>query len=512
MSRIPRNKTAMVFKGNASHSAQDFIVKEIPEIVANQLRRATLPHEFKMLLQELPDEFDDNLYLTIPESMKIIYNVTPQDDSAMQAKKSENLYIYFHEILVGMELHKRAKLDFSFALNNATYIIAMCKDAFYFECPDVLHRMNAFESLEQCVGARKRCWDLLRGTVQNTPEKKWAAFMQPVLAATLMAPQALRYEIAATDGMNPGNVHIVHLLWVIGLSGLLDFSGSAVRGASNGIGKGLFLADGGGAYLTPAVVERGETSSFKMYLNKTNSTGADFAVNRFKILVNPTTYDNSLTAIQLETLTDFTPHAIRVACSDVYLEGVLFRKATQRNLNYNFFVTELQFSKDSSIENTLVDIVERETWDNSIKSRSSTAKSAADSRGALKYTFVNRPRIGLLSSNNVQQQAYERIRTLTDVIRVTQSAVWCQRGDMTGVMTTDRVSAASQLESSRWMFLDSYYVTSVVAMMQREGLLGKHVEVLPTVSGIWQLFYGELIRCSGYFNQRFQVIFWHAVV
>jgi hypothetical protein len=56
------------------------------------------------------------------------------------------------------------------------------------------------------------------------------------------------------------------------------------------------------------------------------------------------------------------------------------------------------------------------------------------------------------------------------------------------------------------MFLDSYYVTAVVAMMQREGLLGKHVEVLPSVAGMWQLFYGELIRCSGYFNQRFQVI------
>eukprot|EP00961_Rhodomonas_salina_P059387 797595-Rhodomonas_salina.1 len=299
----------MFFVGSGHHGADDHPISELPGVVGDYLRKQMLPAPVLEQLRGLPEQVDDADMVSIAEATKIIYSRGEQEDTGMKAKKSLSTYEHFHKVVVVLDEERRAEADFSFAWNNVLFVVSECEEGVRYTCPDVLNRFAAFKEEGAVAQARERA-DRECGRLFGSCSRAAAAlFMQPALGAHLLASRALKCESDATDGMNPGNMHILMLLWNLGLIGILDFGEGVIRGAPNGISTGLWVADGGGAYMTPSASDK--DGECRVYLNKKNSTGADFVVGRFKVLVNPCTYDRALQNIELETVSDFTQHGVR---------------------------------------------------------------------------------------------------------------------------------------------------------------------------------------------------------
>eukprot|EP00961_Rhodomonas_salina_P050678 680516-Rhodomonas_salina.1 len=138
---FPFCASVMFFLGTGHHCSDDFPVKEIPEIVADFMRKQLLPGDVSAQLLGVGDCLDPAGYISIANADKVVYARQEHEDTGMKAKKSLSTYTHLHSVVTQLDEGKRVEVDFSLTWNSVLYVVSECSDGVRYTCPDVLHRL-----------------------------------------------------------------------------------------------------------------------------------------------------------------------------------------------------------------------------------------------------------------------------------------------------------------------------------------------------------------------------------
>jgi hypothetical protein len=345
------------------------------------------------------------------------------------------------------------------------------------------------------------------------------------------ALRLLDYTMTSCNSMvwnlRPDNLFLVVQMMVSDIMLCLNYHGSVIGGACNGIGATLVVRDGGGSYRKlfkdPSSSEIG--SSVGQIYSKRNGSGADTCVSIYKSVVGISSYDSrfKLSKELISELKRTTELGLmQESCNIVEVLGTeTVQTHCVTETMGRKYSTELKAANDPQSQNCMQAI----TWlipRNTISSDANIFKSTRENektkaRIPVEYRQVTYG-FWLLCSNSVGNLSRERFRTLVTVSRSVSAAAdsldpidaekkkraaerraanpaTAKKDKKNGVQDSSSASddaySAKVIAEARPIFLSSLCTTVVTGFMQWTGMLGK-LPTSPVLEALIQVFYAQL--------------------
>ena len=345
------------------------------------------------------------------------------------------------------------------------------------------------------------------------------------------ALRLLDYTITSCNSLvwnlRPDNLFLVVQMMVSDIMLCLNYHGSVIGGACNGIGATLVVRDGGGSFRKlfkdPSSSEIG--GSIGQIYSKRNGSGADTCVSIYKSVVGISVYDNrfKLSKELISELKRTTELGLmQESCNIVEVLGTeTVQTHCVTETMGRKYSTELKAANDPQSQNCMQAItwlIPRNTTSNDVNIFKSTRENEkTKARIPVEYRQVTYG-FWLLCSNHVGNLSRERFRTLVTVSRSVSAAAdsldpsdaekkkkaaerraanpaTAKKDKRNGVQDSSSASddaySAKVIAEARPIFLSSMCTTVVTGFMQWTGMLGK-LPTSPVLEAIIQVFYAQL--------------------
>jgi hypothetical protein len=345
------------------------------------------------------------------------------------------------------------------------------------------------------------------------------------------ALRLLNHTITSCNSMawnlRPDNIFLLMQMLVSDIMLCLNYHGSVIGGACNGIGATIVVRDGGGSYRRlfkdPSSSEMGGTIG-QIY-SKRNGSGADTCISIYKSVTGIGVYDNRF-KLSKELICELKRSSelglMQEVCNTTeYLGTETVQTHSVTETMGRKYSTELKAANDPQSQNCMQAItwlIPRNTTSNDVNIFKTTRENEkTKARIPVEYRQVVYG-FWVLCSNSVGNLSRERFRTLVTVSRSVSAAAdsldpndaekkkkaaerraanpaTAKRDKRNGVQ--DSSSAADDAYSTRVIaearpiFFSSMCTTVVAGFMQWTGMLGK-LPSSPVLEAIIQVFYAQL--------------------
>jgi hypothetical protein len=228
--------------------------------------------------------------------------------------------------------------------------------------------------------------------------------------------------------LRPDNLFLLFQLLASDLHLTLNFYGSVVDGAHNGIGGTLVITDGNRNYRRRFYDRETNGRSDGVVFDKSNSTGADTALNNYIMAMNIGDYASQF-AVQGDVYTELkrvTEMSLVKATCDIWegLPGSMTLKHSITETMGRKYSTELKANGDQQSENCMTAIawlIPRNTKTTACNSYQTTRENDQKERVLVEYRQVTDGYL-VLCANKVRGPARERFHTMMAVSRSVASA------------------------------------------------------------------------------------------
>ena len=228
--------------------------------------------------------------------------------------------------------------------------------------------------------------------------------------------------------LRPDNLFLLFQLMVSDVMLGLNFYGSVVDGADNGIGATLVICDGNRNYRRRFYDRETNGRSDGIVFDKSNSTGADTAVNDYVLVVEIGEYAEEF-AVQGDVFTELKRvtemSLVKATCNILEgLPGNMTLKHAVTETMGRKYSTELKANGDQQSENCMTAIawlIPRNTKTKACNSFQTTRENELKDRVLVEYRQVTDGYL-VLSANKVRGSARERYHTMMAVSRSIASA------------------------------------------------------------------------------------------
>ena len=379
--------------------------------------------------------------------------------------------------------------------------------------------------IAQAEPSRAECAALFAQSADAFPDQPAAA--SPTHAGWRLAMELLLACDRRVWNLRPDNLFLFMQLLTGDLSQCLNFFGSVIDGAFNGIGGTAVVRDGGGSYRTRYMDRATGARVEGDVMSKNNSSGADHTTNCFKQAIDIGEYERELrpereTMLELKRVTETS--LIQETCnvlegygSDLRVKHVITHTGDRK------YSTELKTGGDQQSENCMSAIawlIPRNTRARTANGFQTTREDPnTKERMRVEYRQVKGGYL-ILCSNNVRQGARERYHTMLAVSRSVASAAGgvdlgygaaLGHGDEAAASRKRRLALDGRVDPmsmggdqgldgvGRGLFFNALGVAVYAAFMQWTGMLGQ-IREPRTTAALLLTFDAHLALCADLLN------------